>query len=209
MDTKDIIMVAAVIAGPILAVQAQKIIEGLKESKSSKVKVFKDLMATRAAVLAFQHVVALNMVGLEFKGKKYNKVLDLWKSYLDQLSSYPKIEKDGKDFDTKVTIWTDKKNELLSELLYEMGKSLGFNFDMVHIKKAGYMPQAYIDQEIDQLLIRKALVEVLSGTKTLPINILGDSGAGEIQQQLQQMLVKYYKGLDEGKPTLVKIVKEE
>ncbi len=45
--------IIAVIAGPILAVQIQKFLEGLKEKKARKVIVFKDLMSTRAAGLAY------------------------------------------------------------------------------------------------------------------------------------------------------------
>ncbi len=80
------VMIFAIVMGPILAVQVQKILEGIKEGKERRIRVFKDLMATRASALAYQHVVALNMVGLEFHDKKYTKVLNAWTTYLDHLS---------------------------------------------------------------------------------------------------------------------------
>ena len=103
IKTSDWIMIFAVIAGPILAIQIQKFIEGVNESKERKIRVFKDLMATRASTLAYQHVVALNMVGLEFQGKKYTKVVNAWKTYLDHLGSFPK------DDEAMAKVWAEKK----------------------------------------------------------------------------------------------------
>ncbi len=194
--------ILAVIAGPILAVQIQKYLEGLKENKARKVQVFKDLMATRAATLAYQHVVALNMVGLEFQGKHYTKVVNAWKTYLDHLASFPK------DDEPMAKVWVEKKNDLLSDLLYEMGVSLGFDFDKVHIKKAGYIPKAYSDQEDEQNFIRKCFVEMFLEQRAIPLNIVSfpvDPETLETQKQLQKCMADCYQG---GKPFPVKIIQE-
>lgn len=173
------VMIFAIVMGPILAVQVQKILEGIKEGKERRIRVFKDLMATHASALAYQHVVALNMVGLEFHDKKYTKVLNAWKTYLDHLGSF------SKDDEAMAKVWVEKTNDLLSDLLYEMGSSLGFEFDKVHIKKAGYIPKAYADQENEQNFIRRSLVEVLMGNKSIPLNIVSfpvDPEAAEAQK---------------------------
>jgi len=195
--------IIAIITGPILAVQIQKFLDGLNEKKARKDQVFKDLMSTRAAALTYQHVVALNLVGLEFQGKKYTAVVNAWKTYLDHLGSFPK------DDEAMAKVWVDKKNDLLSDLLYEMGNSLGFNFDKVHIKKAGYLPKAYADQEEEQNFIRRSLVEVFLEKKAIPLNIVSfpvDQEIMETQKQLQKSMVECYQG---GKPFLVKIVQEK
>jgi hypothetical protein len=195
--------IIALIAGPILAVQIQKYLEGLKEKKGRKVQVFKDLMSTRAAGLAYQHVVALNLVGIEFQGKEYTAVVNAWKTYLDHLGSFPK------DDEAMAKVWIEKKNDLLSDLLYEMGTSLGFNFDKVHIKKAGYIPKAYADQEEEQNFIRRSLVEVFLEEKAIPLKIVSfpvDPESVETQKQLQKSMVECYQG---GKPFPVKIVQEK
>ena len=200
IKVSDLVMIFAVIAGPILAIQIQKIIEGVKESKERKIRVFKDLMATRASTLAYQHVVALNLVGLEFQGKKYSKVVNAWKTYLDHLASFPK------DDAAMANVWVEKKNDQLSDLLYEMGVSLGFEFDKVHIKKAGYIPKAYTDNEDDLNYIRRCLTEVFLGQRSIPLNIVSlpvDQEATEVQKQLQTELCEFYKS---GKPFPVKIV---
>lgn len=52
----DWLMMFAVVLGPILAVQIQKYIDRRAEDRTEKLKVFQDLMTTRASTLAFQHV---------------------------------------------------------------------------------------------------------------------------------------------------------
>lgn len=66
MENRDWIMVAAMIAGPILAVQAQKIIESLQRKRDRRLTLFFTLMSTRATRLAPDHVSALNMIDIEF-----------------------------------------------------------------------------------------------------------------------------------------------
>jgi len=187
----DWLMMLAVVAGPILAVQIQKYIDRRKEERDRKLKVFRDLMTTRASTLAFQHVSALNMVGLEFNEKKYSKVSNAWKTYLDHLASFPNDDKDLQK------IWSEKKNDQLSDLLYEMGESLGFEFDKVHIKKAGYIPQAYVDQENEQNFIRRKLVDVFLEKEGIPMSVVSfpaDDEALETQKELHKLMKEHFEG---------------
>jgi hypothetical protein len=143
------------------------------------------------------------MVGLEFQGKSYVKVVNAWKMYLDHLSSFPNND------EAMAKVWAEKKNDQLSDLLYEMGTSLGFDFDKVHIKKAGYIPKAYADKEDDQVFIRRSLVEVFLGQRSIPLNIVSlpvDQEAVNIQKQLQAELAEHYKT---GKPFPVKIIEDK
>jgi hypothetical protein len=186
----DWLMMLAVVLGPILAVQIQKFIERKSESKNNKLKVFQSLMTTRASTLAYQHVSALNMVGLEFNEKKYSKVVNAWKTYLDHLSSYPKDDLNMQK------VWSEKRDDQLSDLLYEMGISLNFDFDKVHIKKAGYFPQAYVDQEMQNNFIRRELTEILLGNKSIPMSVVEfptDNEALESQKDLHDLMKKYYE----------------
>jgi len=201
IKASDWATIIAVFLGPIVAIQIQKYIEVVKDAKERRLRVFKDLMATRASTLAYQHVVALNQVGLEFQGNKFSKVVNAWKTYLDHLGSFPNDEEDA-----MAKVWVEKKNDLLSDLLYEMGSSLGFYFDKVHIKKAGYIPKAYSEQEDENRFIRKSLVEIFSDKKCIPLNIVSlpvDKEAADSQKQLQLLLVDHYKS---GKPFPVTIL---
>ena len=197
------VMIVAVLTGPIAAVQIQKFLESRKEAKERRVKVFKDLMATRASTLAYQHVSALNLVGLEFHHKEFSKVISAWNVYLDHLNSFPK------DDEARGKVWADKCNDLLSDLLYEMGASLGFEFDKVHIKKAGYIPKGYADAENELTYIRRATIDVLDGQRPIPLNIVAvpsDPEAAAAQKEIQIALAGFYK---DGRPFPVKIVEEK
>lgn len=198
----DWLMMLAVILGPILAVQIQKFLDRRSEDRNKKMAVFRDLMTTRASTLAFQHVSALNMVGLEFNGRNYSKVVNAWKTYLDHLNSYPN------DDESMQKIWEEKRNDQLSDLLYEMGESLGFDFDKVHIKKAGYFPKAYADQETEQKYIRSQLVDVFLGKKSIPMSIVyfpSDDEVLKTQKELHCLMKEHF----EGKRSIPVTIKDE
>lgn len=126
----DILMIAAVVIAPLAAIQVQKWLEIFREERGRKLWVFKTLMATRAANVSPEHVQALNMIDLEFREKRYKPVTDAWKAYLDHLTSFPKED------ETLQKRWDEKRIDRLATLLMKMGKSLGYEFDEVHVKKA-------------------------------------------------------------------------
>ncbi|WP_446028556.1 DUF6680 family protein [Lelliottia amnigena] len=175
MEYKDIIMTAAVIIGPILAVQAQKIIEQFRERKRSRLSVFKVLMSTRAQRLNREHVQALNMIDIEFYGrkipflkiryqtKKEQAITHAWKSYNNHLSKvhdYPDIN-----------IWISKSDDLFTELLYALSQAMNYDFDKVQLQRDCYRPIAHGDLETTQANIIKGLEKVFSGENALPMYI--------------------------------------
>lgn len=62
-----------------------------------------------------------------------------------------------------------KRVELLVELLHAMATFLGFDFDKTHIKNQAYYPEGYGDVENDHTVNRKALREILTGERPLPM----------------------------------------
>ena len=86
-------------------------------------------MRYRANPLDKELVKALNEIDLEFSDDKYTIVREKWKEYLDHLYDESFCEKD-------LNGWTDKGQEYFTDLAYDMGKSLGYKFDKVHIKKS-------------------------------------------------------------------------
>lgn len=173
MEIKDIVMILAVIAGPILAVQAQKYIESIKESRNRKLGIFHTLMSTRATRLAQDHVAALNMIDIEFYGETRfgkrsqstgeKKITNAWKIYNDHLNS--------KASDARIEAWADKSDELFTSLLYAMAQYLGYEFDEVQLKRDCYRPIAHGDIENDQHKLRQGLVAVLDGKKSIPMAV--------------------------------------
>jgi hypothetical protein len=189
MTLTDVLTISAIVIGPIAAVQIEKYLERLRDQKNRRLNIFKTLMATRGAVLSPSHVEALNRIDLEFsKGKKYEKVNNAWKEYLDNLGQKA-------DTDEKLMIWGSKNEELLANLLYEMGKSLNYTFDKVLIKRNIYSPVGQVRMEKEFELIRQGLIDVLQGKSDLPININNytiNEDVSQKQRQLQDLMIKYY-----------------
>ena len=165
MTLNEVLTIVAIVIAPVVAVQVQKRLEVFREQRGRKLWVFKTLMATRAATVSADHVQALNMIDLEFREKRYKRVTVAWKTYLDHLSSYPK------DAENLQPIWGERRVDLLTNLLLEMGCSLGYEFDEVHVKKGIYAPEAHGRLEDENMLIRRGLLNLLYGDTSLKMNV--------------------------------------
>lgn len=173
MEAKDWITVCAVILGPIFAVQAQKIIESIREKKSRRLSLFKKLMSTRGERLNREHVQALNMIDIEFYGrrllgsrfqnKREKAVTNAWKNYNDNLSSKSNYE--------SLEMWFKDGDSLFIKLLYEMSQSLGYDYDEVQLKRDCYRPEAHANVENAQLNVLEGLAKVLNQERSLPMAV--------------------------------------
>lgn len=156
----DIIMIGAIIIGPLIAVQITEYLRKVKDTRDRKVHIFRTLMATRSAPLVAMHIEALNLVELEFHSnkKQERRVVDAWKLYLTHLADrrYPK------------ETWGTRRDELLMELLFEMSLALGYSYDKSQIKSGTYYPSGYEDADFDHYETRKLWLEVLKGKRPLP-----------------------------------------
>jgi hypothetical protein len=159
------ITIIAIFRSPIVALRAQKKIEGLDSQNERKINIFKTLMATRAEPVSFEHVKALNMIDVEFYGDE--SITNTWNIYRDHLNSYPQnpTEADQK-------IWNGQTAEYLADLLFEMSKSLGYSFAKLLLKKGAYAPIAHGVLNAEQAIIRRGFVELLAGDKPLKIELL-------------------------------------
>jgi len=218
----DLLMIGAVILAPIVAVQVDKYLEKKRSKKERKLNIFKTLMATRGRILDPRHVEALNMIDLEFDGKKL--VTDAWKAYLDHLINMPKYpttegrnedekKSDKTIYDSQMSSWGNERENFLADLLHTMGNSLEYKFDKTHIKRSIYSPQGHADIENEQQFLRKALIELLMGRLTLPVETITPSLSDDElnahneeqaeQKLIRELLIKHYKGEI---PSIVKIV---
>ncbi|WP_413595084.1 DUF6680 family protein [Citrobacter youngae] len=174
-----IIAITATVISPLLAVQTQKFIEKYSQQKSLKIDIFKQLMATRSqnARLSNEHVRALNMIDLAFYGKvkkgktkrsaSEGRVLSSWKLYFAHLNtSYP-----GND-NTQGAIWNQTSNNLFLDLLSDIAKDIGYDFERVQLQTATYSPVAHGAIESDQIKIRKGLAAIFSGEDALKMEII-------------------------------------
>ena len=161
MSTTDALIIAATLFSPLIAVQVTRFLDDRNEKRGRKLQIFKTLMATRAYTLAPAHVEALNRIDLEFleKEKSEKPVLDVWQQYLDHLGNKA-MQPDA---------WGNKRIDLLIDLLYEMGKSLGYDFNKTQIKNGTYAPSAHSRLEDEQEQLRQLTIELLKGNKALPM----------------------------------------
>jgi hypothetical protein len=176
MDTRDIIMTAAVVIGPILAVQVQKIIERTNHKRNRRMALFHTLMSTRAERLNRDHVKALNMIDIEFYGRmipfiktRYQSrgeqaVTHAWKSYNSHLNHKDEYE--------SLDAWLKKGDDLFTEMLYKIAQSLNYDYDKVQLQRDCYRPIAHGNIENTQLDLLEGLSQVLNKGKPLPMYVV-------------------------------------
>ncbi len=160
MTIAEIIMIIAILTGPVLAIQIAQFLDRRKDKKNRKLKIFKTLMSTRMYRTHFDHVLALNTIELEFDLKEDNDVIVAWKSYIDSL----RTKFDGKVVEQHVL---DKQYEHFVELLLKMAIVLGYGFDKTQIKNLSYAPIAHSNIDWENQLIRTGLIEMLHKEKPL------------------------------------------
>jgi len=176
IELRDWIVVLATIAGPILAVQAQKAVERFRERRDRKSAVFAQLMASRAARVSAEHVQGLNLIDIVFYGsstlgfrrrsRQEQAVLDAWKEYHDHLNVGLGAEGEG------LRHWDIKREELFVNLLHVMSQDVGYTFDRVQLKRGAYSPVAHGELEHEQRAMRKAVISGLSGESPLKMQVV-------------------------------------
>ena len=161
MSLTDVLMVAAVLLAPLIAIQVSVFLETRREKRQRRLNLFRTLMMTRAARLVPDHVNALNMIDIEFSGTdaESKEVRAAWKAYLDILNSA----------DLSSEIWNEKAHDLFVDLLYHLAVHVGYDFDRTHLRRNAYFPRGFGETELDQLAIRTGVRELLEGKRALPV----------------------------------------
>jgi len=185
----DLALVFATIAGPILAIQAQKWVERGREQRQRRLWIFKTLMATRAARLAPNHVEALNAIPVEFYGSRgeLKRITDAWKAYIDYTN--PQGVPDE--------VWGPNLFDLFINLLELIAKFLGYDFNRVELKNEIYAPRAHGEAQTEQDIIRRGFARLFSGEIALPMDIKTfptDPAVIQNQRDLQGQLKEWLKG---------------
>ena len=185
----DVVIVMATLLGPVLAIQVQKYLERGREQNQRRLGIFRTLMATRGSVLSPNHVEALNVVPIEFAGKRepFVAVVNAWKAYIHHL--YQDVAEDRS--------WSEKRVEKLDALLLKLSAALGYNFNSVEISRELYVPKAYAAVENENDIIRRGLAAVFRGEKSIPMDVRSfptDPVFLGNQHALQQYLLEWLDG---------------
>jgi hypothetical protein len=153
-ETEIVVMAVATIAGPILAVQAQKWIERATERRRARRSIFHALMANRATRLNDDFVRALNLIDLEFSPRRFGggrdrTVINAWRALFGELSA-------GAGQDAKedaVRAWRQRVEDRLVSLLAAMSAALRYDFAEEELRRGIYYPQGRVDLENSQIAV--------------------------------------------------------
>jgi hypothetical protein len=162
--------IAAIVLGPLLAFQVQRWRDNRRERRNRKLEIYRRLMMTLKASMTPSHVDAINSIQVEFQtGKGQDeKVLDAWRLYTSHLNDRRKRT------NAEASQWTEKQFDLLVDLVYLIGQSLGYKkIPKASLRDNTYLPQGFVDVEAELHQIRKGWLEVMEGTRPLTMTVLG------------------------------------
>ena len=159
-----IITAVAIVIGPIVAVQVTLRFEEKREKRRRKYDTFHALMRTRRVTLSPDHVTALNVIQTEFH--EDNRVIAAYKKYIDNLGS-PALPPGATN--EAIRNFVDERDDAFNEMMFEIGKHLGFTFDKRELAKYSYAPQGWVNIETEQNAMRQFALELLQGKRPLPI----------------------------------------
>lgn len=179
----DILIVLATFLGPIVAIQIQKYLEERREKRNRQTWTFRILMGARGYRLSQEHVIALNLVPVDFYGVK--NVIRAWKAYRDHLT--PR----GQDPNES---WMDKFDGLFADLLVSMATYLQYDFDKVEIQREGYAPSVHEKTENQLSEIREGVIKILKGEQALSMALPIDENLKKEQVELVNLFSKWLKG---------------
>ena len=149
--------ILAIIAGPIGALLVSRYLDNSRAEKAARMDIFRTLMRTRSLPLSWEHVQALNLVELEFRN--HTRVIDARKNYLKILNEPIPTAEEQESFHQ----FLNRRNKLLTLLIDEIAKTLNVKVKQLDIYEGNYVPKAWDDEEWDKALIRRGLIEVLTG----------------------------------------------
>jgi hypothetical protein len=181
------LVVVATILGPVLAVQAQKWIERVRETRERKLRIFYALMGSRAARTSPEHVQALNLIDLLFRRKVEKAIIDAWEVYREHLS-----QDTEKMTPAQLEAWTTRGNDHFNDLMYAMSMALGYRFTRPQIQRGIYSPRAHSIADIEQQAIRHGAAMVLSGNQALKMDVTAfpvSDDAVNLQRDVQEAML--------------------
>lgn len=158
--------IVAIIVGPVAALAIQRWADHRQEIRKGKLWVFRTLMTYRGTRLNPNFVQALNAIDVIFSGDNENEkeVRTAWKVLLDHLST-----------DQRPIPAQERALDLTVRLLVRMGKSLGYDFDEVYLKRQVYNPVGHAEVEQEQNEMRRLALRLLRGQGRLPVAVFPDN----------------------------------
>ena len=198
LNLSDVVIILAILAAPWIAIYIQRRLDAARESRNRKHMIFRTLMATRAARVSNDHVSALNMIDLEFYGKRRGgrrrqsaedrAVTEAWRIYLDSL------DYGSADDDAILAARIERSGEKFVDLLFAMSRALGYDFDRVLLRKGVYTPEAHGTVQQQQTEILAGLASLVKGEAAIPILPIVSEDTEKAQKRLRKLLDECLSG---------------
>jgi hypothetical protein len=166
-------ILAATFLGPIFAVLVTRYIDSRREIRNRRLYIFRALMATRRAQLTQEHIVALNLIEIDFRGQR--EVLAAWKDYFANLSVDPNDQ-------AKAQRAYAERPQLLTRLLHAIAKVVRYKIEQLDIMAGGYTPQLVYDNFQAQIGLQIAAMNVLTGKQ--PLLVKNVDGAESVEDEV-------------------------
>ena len=159
-----VVTAVAIVVGPIVAVRLTLRSEEAREKLRRKYQTFHSLMRTRRVALSADHVTALNVIQTEFHDDE--KVVAAHKKYIEKLS-VPVTGETKPDEHKRIF---EDRDDAFNEMMFQIGRHLGFTLDRRELSKYSYAPQGWVDIESEQNAIRQLALEMLQGKRPIPVS---------------------------------------
>ena len=88
----EYLTIAAIVLGPIFAVIITRFIDSRRMARHRRLEIFRNLMASRSQPLSRDFVGALNLIEIEFHGRK--NVIVAWRNLMDHFNTQISSQKD-------------------------------------------------------------------------------------------------------------------
>ena len=132
--------------------------------------------------MSANHVGALNLIEIEFAG--CDTVLKSWKKLfehfgeshvpyatesIDENMAPEEVNSKNSRFDERLY---NERQRLLTKLLHAIAKEMKFDIEQLEIFEGGYIPQGWIDTEMEQRIVRKYVLDLYWGTRVIPVGVV-------------------------------------
>ncbi len=159
-----IVTIIAIIVGPIIAVCITRYFDDRREHRRRKFDIFHSLMRTRSMTFHPDHIMALNLIQVEFH--KNDKVVQAYTTYL------PLFKQQSISDDAELpNNFSEQIENALFNLISEIGKDLGHNYDKMELKNLSHGVPEWLEDDQTVKSVWKMLKKLLDGEGELPVKL--------------------------------------
>ena len=150
---------AAIILGPVLALLAQRLLDFIREKKQRRVQLYVAAMSLRGHWLHPDSVRALNSIDTIFAKKSDKPIRDAWERVIRHAAT---MRPDWNGRQDEARAWDARLLDLRVDLYQLLGAAVGYDYTIDYIKNQLYVPQGYVDAELEQIQIRKQFAKAIT-----------------------------------------------